>query len=149
MLTRVVYYSENRLDPTSGSVLHALQDILSTSLRNNAKRGLTGALAFDDFWFYQALEGDRDVVWSAFKTIMDDHRHGNVTLVECINVEERLFGNWTMRLAQRSKESDLLMSLFTVDGMVRPSLMTGSDILNIIAAMVRPSATSRGVAAAA
>lgn len=149
MLTRLVYYSENRLDTTSGSVLHALQDILSTSRRNNAARGLTGALAFDDFWFYQALEGERDVVWSAFKTIMEDRRHGNVTLVECMNAETRLFGDWTMRLAQRSKDSDLLMSLFTIDGMVRPHLMSGTDMLNIISAMVRPSTPSSRILAAA
>ena len=149
MLTRLVYYSENRLDAVSGSVLHALQDILSTSRRNNARRSLTGALAFDDLWFYQALEGERDIVWSVFKTIMEDHRHGEITLVECASIETRLFGEWTMRLAQRSEASDRLMSQFTVDGVVRPHLMSGGDILNIISAMIRPSAQSSSALATA
>ena len=139
MLARLIYYSENRLDPSSGSMLHALQEILATSRLNNARRELTGALAFDDMWFFQALEGRRDVLWSAFKTIMEDQRHGEVTLVECVTVETRLFGDWTMRLAQRTPASDLILSRFTQDGVVRPGLMTGSDILEIISAMVRPS----------
>ena len=138
MLARLIYYSENRLDPTSGSVLHALQEILATSRRNNARRELTGALAFDDMWFYQVLEGRHDVLWSAFKTIMEDQRHGEVMLVECVTVETRLFSDWTMRLAQRTPASDLILSRFTQDGFVRPHLMTGSDILEIISAMVRP-----------
>jgi hypothetical protein len=146
MLCRLVYYSENRLDAACGSVLHALRNILSASRRNNARRGLTGALAFDDLWFYQVLEGERDVVWSAFKTIMRDERHGDVTLVECLSVEDRMFGDWTMRLAQRSHQSDHMMSLFTIDGIVRPHLMNGRDIVAIITAMLRPSHALAGAA---
>ena len=148
-LMRLVYYSENRLDPTDGSVLHALQGILSVSKRNNAKRGITGALAFDNFWFFQALEGERDAVWSAFTTIMDDTRHGDVTLAECVPMEMRLFGTWSMRLAMRNADTDALFEPFMVKEVVRPNLMSGSDIVKALLAMTHAGDKPRPRAASA
>jgi hypothetical protein len=54
-LSRLVYFSENQLDPKKGSALSQLSDILSASNRNNKLANITGALVFDDFWFIQVL----------------------------------------------------------------------------------------------
>ena len=123
-LVRLIYYSENRLDAVGGqSQLDVLKDILEASQRNNAKRAITGALVFDDLWFYQALEGEREVVWQTFMTILDDPRHGEVVLGECVAIETRLFGQWAMRLARPNALTRPLFDRFTVAGVVRPSLM--------------------------
>lgn len=132
-LVRLTYYSENRLDPAERSRLEALKDVLDASKRNNARRGITGALVFDDFWFYQALEGEREVVWKAFLAILDDTRHGDVVLVETVAIETRLFAQWAMRLARPNKVTRSIFERFTVDGVVRPHLMSGADILDILA----------------
>ena len=131
-LTRLVYYSENRLDAMAGSVLGALQDILRASKQNNEARGITGALAFDSFWFFQALEGDRETVWDAFMRIMKDPRHGAVVLVACTPIESRAFGAWSMRVSMRNAETQSLFDPFIVDDMVRPKLMSGDDMLSVL-----------------
>lgn len=142
-MVRLTYYSENRLDPIAGPVLAALQGILSTSKRNNAKRGITGALAFDSFWFFQALEGEREAVWTAFKRIMDDVRHGDVTLAACVPIETRLFGNWSMRLVMRNAAMEPLFEPFMVAGVLRPKLMSGVDIENALLGMTGACANPR------
>ena len=147
-LTRLIYYSENRHDHSGGrSQLDALKDILEASKRNNAKRGLTGALVFDDLWFYQALEGERETVWKTFTTIMDDPRHGDVVLAECIAVETRLFGEWAMRLARPNAFTRPLFDRFTVCGVVRPSLMSAADMLDILLGSMAKAARKDAAAA--
>ena len=147
-LVRLIYYSENRLDAVSGqSQLDVLKDILEASQRNNAKRAITGALVFDDLWFYQALEGEREVVWQTFMTILDDPRHGEVVLGECVAIETRLFGQWAMRLARPNALTRPLFDRFTVAGVVRPSLMGADDIRDVLlGSLVK---TSQGGAVAA
>jgi hypothetical protein len=81
-LTRLTYYSENQLDPAQGSVVAQLAKILSASNRNNKPGNITGALVFDDLWFLQVLEGDREDVWHTFERIKDDERHSRVTLAD-------------------------------------------------------------------
>ena len=140
---RLVYYSENRLDPGEAPLLATLQGILRASKRNNAQCGITGALAFDSFWFYQALEGPREAVWSLFLKIMEDARHGNIVLAELVPIEQRLFAAWSMRLVARSAATDAAWQPFTVDGLVRPALMSGSDLtealVKLTEAPARPS----------
>ena len=53
-LERIVYCSRARIDTTS---LQAIAEILGVSQRNNAREGLTGALAVNDGWFLQVVEG--------------------------------------------------------------------------------------------
>ena len=132
-LVRLIYYSENRLDSAERSQLETLKDILDASKRNNARRGITGALVFDDFWFYQALEGERDAVWKAFTAIIDDPRHGDIVLAECTAIETRLFGQWAMRLAKPNAVTRSIFERFTVAGLVRPHLMSSTDMLDILA----------------
>lgn len=103
MLSRLIYVSENRIDPAEGSPLSQLNAILDASRRNNARQGITGALVFDGDWFVQALEGERRAVWATFERIAADERHGGTQLIEMVDVPERIFGNWWMGLATRTE----------------------------------------------
>ena len=53
-LERLVYCSRARIDTAS---LQVIAEILGVSQRNNARDGLTGALAINEGWFLQVLEG--------------------------------------------------------------------------------------------
>ena len=128
----MIYYSENCLVPAERPILASLKDIMSSSVRNNTKRDLTGALAFDSQWFYQALEGEREAVWTAFTAIMDDPRHSNIVLVECKPIATRMFAGWAMRLASNLTQARDLLHPFAVDGIIRPNLMSGADITRIL-----------------
>lgn len=131
-ITRLIYFSENQIDPGAGSVVRQLSNILSASTRNNRPLGLTGALVFDDMWFLQALEGKRDVVWKTFKRIEHDERHSNVMLVEVTDVPNRVFGNWWMGLAQLDAVSGPAFEPYLQDGRLKPDAMTAQQILALM-----------------
>ena len=128
-LSRLIYISENQIDPAQGSVLSQLNSILSASNRNNQRSAITGALVFDDMWFVQVLEGPRKAIWSKFEHIKDDDRHASVVLVEMLEVEERVFGNWWMGLAKRSGDTEPLFAPFVRNGRFRPDEMSAGQIL--------------------
>ena len=143
-LVRLVYYSESRLLGTGGTLLGGLKALQQACARNNARCGLTGALAFDDHWFLQALEGERAAVWRTFRTILDDARHDDAVLVSSTPIESRLFGAWAMRLVMPSGDGAKVVAPFKVDGLLRPERMTGEDIVAVLGALVlaeRPSAS--------
>ena len=135
-LVRLVYYSECRLLGTGGTLLAGLKDLQRISSRNNARLGITGALALDDGWFVQALEGERTAVWRSFRTILDDARHDDVVLVASTPITSRLFGDWAMRLVMSTGEGAKALAPFKVDGLLRPERMAGDEIVALLGALV-------------
>ncbi len=94
-----------------------LEQIITTSRRNNARHGVTGFLMFDGAYFAQALEGGRAAVTHTYNRIAGDLRHLNMHLISCMDVQERLFPNWDMGLVDGiSHESrERFLAHFTVD----------------------------------
>ena len=133
---RLVYYSESRLATLDGPLLGQLRSLSETSAANNRRRAVTGALAFNDIWFLQVLEGEREAVWSTFRMIMDDPRHDEIVLVECVPIDLRCFGNWAMRLVTSTAAAARHLAPFKTDGLLRPDLMSGSDIVTALAATI-------------
>jgi hypothetical protein len=131
-ITRLIYFSENQLNPLDGPVVRQLGNILKTANGHNKAVGLTGALVFDDLWFLQVLEGDRAAVWTTFKRIEADERHSHVVVVEVKDVPGRIFGNWWMGLIQRGKDNEETFSPYLRDGKLRPSEMTADQILALM-----------------
>ena len=136
-VTRLVYVSENQIDPASGSVVRELSRILSASNRNNKPLGLTGALVFDDLWFLQAIEGERSRVWSTFERIKGDPRHADVTLVDVRDTGERVFGNWWMGLAKRDAANEAIFRPYLKGNLLQPRTMSGASILSLMVELAR------------
>ena len=134
-LCRLVYISENNLDPLQGGVVRQLADILGASNRNNSASQITGALIFDDMWFLQALEGERQALWAKFERIREDERHANVMLVEMVEIQQRLFGNWWMGLAKRSGETEHLFARHVRHGRFRADTMSAKEIVALMEAL--------------
>lgn len=147
-IIRLIYFSENLIEPNSRSVLSQLNDILAASQRNNQRVGITGALVFDDRWFLQILEGDRTEVWKTLNRISDDERHSNVTIAEAIEIEERLFGNWWMGLATRNAATAPLFAPYLRNGLLQPQDMSARAILDLVVKLAGVG-LSRKMAAAA
>ncbi len=114
------------------SVLSQLGQILSVSNRNNKAVDISGALIFDDLWFVQALEGDRKAVWQKFQRICDDERHGNIVLVEMRDIEERLFGNWWMGLADHNERTHAAFAPYLRHDRLSPVNMSASALLTLM-----------------
>jgi Sensors of blue-light using FAD len=75
----------------------ALNGILSSARRHNAKDGITGSLICREDLFVQMLEGPEDKVQNTFARIERDDRHTDITNVVTFNIEQRLFPDWAMR----------------------------------------------------
>lgn len=131
-LTRLTYFSENQIDPSKGSVVKELGNIVSASNRNNKAAALTGALAFDSQWFLQVLVGDRAAVWKALKRIEEDERHSNIVIVEAIEVSTRIFANWWMGVATRNDATADAFAPFLRHGLLQPQDMTAEAILTLL-----------------
>ena len=136
-LARLIYISENQIDPARGSTVRQLGTILTASNRNNKVLGITGALVFDDKWFLQALEGERRAVWTTFERIGEDERHAGTHLVELVAVNERLFGNWWMGVATRTPATEAAFRPYVRDGFFAPELMSARHILDLMQSLSR------------
>ena len=137
VLSRLVYVSQPCFDPARGSVISQLGSLMAVSRRNNEAAGITGALAYDDAWFFQVLEGARSAIWQTFGRINEDDRHTGCLLVEMVDVHERTFGNWWMGLATRDAVSAPAFEPFLDKGVLRADLMSARDVLSLMTALAK------------
>ncbi len=75
----------------------AVDDIVTTSARNNAIRGITGLLMYNGRNFLQLLEGKESELVDLMLRITHDPRHTGISLIERKTVQERVCGEWAMR----------------------------------------------------
>lgn len=96
-LERLVYCSRARIDTAS---LQSISEILGVSQRNNARDGLSGALAINEGWFLQVLEGRAPAIDNLLRRLADDPRHTDVEILSRRPVSGRLFRDWSMIAAR-------------------------------------------------
>ncbi|MBU1324518.1 MAG: BLUF domain-containing protein [Alphaproteobacteria bacterium] len=100
-LERLIY--ESRATGSTGS-LGNLAVILAESQRNNAHRGLTGALAAHRDRYIQVVEGQPEALDGLLRRLENDPRHRDIRLVHREPVEERVFADWSMASARVTPE---------------------------------------------
>ncbi|MBX9460981.1 MAG: BLUF domain-containing protein [Brevundimonas sp.] len=96
-LERLVYCSKARIDTAS---LQAISELLGVSQRNNVRDGLTGALAVNDGWFLQVIEGPTAALDGLLRRLADDDRHADLEVLSRRPVSARLFPDWSMVAAR-------------------------------------------------
>lgn len=105
-----------------------LKEIMDVSNKNNRLSGLTGILCYCDCMFLQVLEGNCEVVSRTYHRIATDKRHHTPTLIECVPIESRIFGNWSMhmiRLIDLNPETvKRLILQYSDTTSFKPNLMT-------------------------
>ena len=135
-LTRLVYFSTNRLQ-TGEAVATQLKQILASAIKNNNRVAVTGGLVFNRNYFLQVLEGDRAAVTAAFARISGDPRHSQVELVEMKAADARLFGAWSMGFASTPELIRELWSTFDIQGPFNPKALTSDQITRLIFELVK------------
>lgn len=73
-----------------------VQNILTSSERNNVATSVTGLLLFDGERYIQILEGQPDDVETLFATITADSRHHSLELLHKGPITGRSFETWRM-----------------------------------------------------
>ena len=73
-----------------------LSSIVSSSLRNNALYGLTGALCYANGTFLQYFEGEHLPVYRLYQHLLKDERHSQLKIVSVYEIAERRFLTWVL-----------------------------------------------------
>lgn len=76
-----------------------LSDILTVSIRNNTRDGISGVLMYHDQLFFQVLEGERTLVEKCYRRILRDPRHSGISLMWEDEAETIKFFSWAMGYA--------------------------------------------------
>ena len=123
-LLRAVYISTARHDLRD----EELATLLEVSRRNNAARGVTGALAYHDRAFIQVLEGPEAAVEALLARIARDPRHTGMSVFDRSRTGQRVFGGWSMGwlrasdLARAGLDPNVLFLRDTPDAVVNALL---------------------------
>lgn len=112
MLHQLIYYSDARGVIDTASV----NQILTSSRRNNAMSHISGLLLFLEGRFFQVLEGPPAQLKTTFQRIGKDPRHKNVQIVASSPIRARAFPMWSMgytapeRLSAEARNSAFALS---------------------------------------
>lgn len=131
MLMRLIYASESTQPLTPATV----QQLVEHASRSNARRQLTGVLAFDHRAFVQCLEGGREVVSELFCRIAADTRHRRVVLLEFKAVDERMFTQWGMGFAAADAVGRETFLRFGSGAGFDPHAMSAGSALGLLQAL--------------
>lgn len=132
LLERVVYRSD-AVASTDGPI--DLSSIVATSVRNNARRRMTGALALHDGTFVQVLEGEPEALTTLMDTIATDERHRNVRVLARWPVQSQLFLGWAMVQVDTRALSQHLAKLMIQTG-------SGAQVTGVMADLANARLTS-------
>lgn len=110
-IVRLIYYSRATRDMS----LSDLRSILQTARNNNDDLEICGMLCYENQFFLQALEGDREAVNELYLDIADDPRHDSITIISYQERDSVGFGKWQMGYAAGS---DDFYSLLRKNGQV-------------------------------
>jgi len=106
MLIRLTYLSRATRDMS----LQDIQDILTIARDNNQNSNICGMLCYDQRYFLQTLEGEREDVNELFLDIADDPRHDAVVIVGYEYIDATTFGAWDMGFAPASEQFYALLN---------------------------------------
>jgi hypothetical protein len=131
-LSRLVYYSRNRVTESPEALRGAIASILAASRTNNARVGVTGALMFNSGCFAQVLEGPGCAVEAVFERIQQDERHSDVSLLAFEATEWRTFDSWSMGFVGASIDDAARYGSIVRNSGYDPSRMTGEVLFETL-----------------
>ena len=104
-LFQIAYISDNASDSSPEQLSSMMEDIQLASKRNNTADNISGALMFNQQCFAQILEGESEVIETAFERIQNDPRHHNVQVLDFGPIEKRSFPEWAMAFVGETTEN--------------------------------------------
>jgi len=119
-ILRFIYFSRVARDISRED----LKRVLEASQRNNRIAGLTGALCFDNRYFFQVLEGRRAAVNGTISRIITDPCHSDINIMLAEPISALQFGAWQMAYVGSDKLSTAILEKYCGDRVFRPDKMT-------------------------
>lgn len=99
----LVYRSRALVPPNSKEA----DRVVATSLRNNARNGVTGFLHHEPDLFVQYIEGPRDSLGLLWNRVVADARHQEAVVIGKGLISNRFFADWQMGYSTRDVASFL------------------------------------------
>lgn len=127
---RLVYVSKY-----DSSLRDEVGEILDKSEKNNPKSGITGMLCMNRKYFLQCLEGPRTEVTRTFERILRDPRHHSCELVECREIEQHHFANWSMGFVGDTENARQIINRYVTDGEFNPYAMSAEKLTELLFAL--------------
>jgi hypothetical protein len=93
----------------------ALDRIFRSSVPNNARMNITGALGFCEQTYIQLLEGSPCAIDELVKTLEADARHTQLTILLRGSSERRLLPGWSMARVDLAKAAPETATLLEAD----------------------------------
>lgn len=140
-LIRLTYFSRIRLQ---GPINDHVGEILATSVANNRRDNITGALVHDRKWFSQMIEGREGIVSAMFERILRDRRHSDVSLVTMQPVTKRRFASWWMAGIVHNEDNSDLFRHYGENDHFDPQLMRADRLRDLIEALADRATQVRG-----
>ena len=131
-LSRLVYYSTVTYPIEVGNIENLLDEVISSSRENNARRNITGALLQGGDFFLQVLEGRRPDLSETIARIMADRRHHDVRLVDFRVIDQRKFGDWSTYCLQDNNFIRKMIAEQCQSEHGPPSILGAEEIVTII-----------------
>lgn len=101
--------------------------ILERAKKFNLKQGITGALYFNNEYFLQCLEGDREKINLLYNSIIKDERHNKVVILDYQEIQSRDFQDWAMGYIPISSITKPLVLKFSSGSDFNPYQLSGSS----------------------
>ena len=99
-LKSLTYTSLASLDLDAGD----LDAILAKARELNALDGITGLLVFNGTRFLQIIEGSHHAINDLVERLRRDPRHSGFEVRDERDIDERMFGDWSMELVRVSTD---------------------------------------------
>ncbi len=91
-----IVYRSRAVRALSPAELHELTRVAQA---RNSREAVTGLMLYDNENFFQWLEGPAPAVASVMDSIVADHRHTDVEILDRRAADTRVFADWSMKLA--------------------------------------------------
>lgn len=91
-MKRMIYCSQAEIDFSPDELV----ELLELARLKNAEVGVTGMLLYSSQSFLQMLEGDPAALEATYGRIIADSRHSKLRLLMNVDIDVRLFPDWTM-----------------------------------------------------
>ena len=114
-----------------------MQQILDSSRKNNSQREITGALAFDQNYFFQILEGPRNQLNMLYNLILKDNRHKDCEILSYYEINHREFSKWSMGLILPTEKKQQILAKYSETASFEPYELGERDAENLAKELAR------------
>ncbi|MFT5692935.1 MAG: hypothetical protein ACI92E_002271 [Oceanicoccus sp.] len=109
-----------------------IKTMVAQASKKNESANITGFLCANLKFFMQCLEGERESVSDLYLRIVRDTRHHTVTLIKCSEIEQRVFGDWSMGVITQVDSHKDLIKQYNRDQSFNPYVFQPSDCITFL-----------------